>query len=198
MQACCARPKVDGTIVITPDFPQDPDRPQPERSTAQPIQKMPARAHRSVGYRIARWCGVIALLGLLAGLLMGIMFQVDPPLFLETVDATRTVLGPAPVAYFETTVFGVGTLINTTRVKLGDTAPRWQLEQSPVPVEPRAALSATAPARAILPTDPPLPTDSALPTLTPVPQFATPLPAIRLSATANAPAPVAPAQPQTG
>lgn len=111
-------------------------------------------------------CLIDALLVLVAlGGLFGIAAILHPPLLLDTVDTVRSVVGPAPVAYVETAAFKIGTLWRRARVSMGDTAPRWQLEITPLPTRPRpAAAQATR-----LPTVTPAQTASATPEPTPTP-----------------------------
>ncbi len=120
----------------------------------------------------------IALLVFLV-LLGGIGVWQYPPLLLGTVDLVRGIVGPAPIAYAETAVFRVGTLIRQARVQMGDTAPRWTVQgaqasafETSAPIEATAAPTSSG--------------DQQMTTTQPVPSStAAPMPTV----TATSPAP---------
>lgn len=161
---------------------------------------------RATGGRRPRRSGCFAPLAAggvgLAALLLAAWLS--PPFLLGSVDLVRGFVGPAPVAYVESAVFRANTLIRRARVGLGDTAPRWRLEVSPVAARPSATPrpAAAAPTRRASTAPPasatprPLPSATALPVAVPKEPAATPHPTIRLAAPSPTltltPAPLAP------
>lgn len=123
----------------------------------------------------------LLLVLVLLGALFGIAATLYPPLLLNTVDTVRALVGPAPVAYVETAAFKIGTLWRRARVAMGDTAPRWQLEITPLPTRIRPAPTPAGAAGAAA-TGAPRPSTAASPTASD-----TPRPTVASSSPAPAP-----------
>lgn len=144
-------------------------------------------------------CLVDLLLALVVlGGLFGIAATLHPPLLLNSVDAARALVGPAPVAHVETAAFRVGTLWRRARVAMGDTAPRWQLEITPLPTRPRPAPAGAAATAALTasPAPSPAPTATVAPSPSPVPTAAPSLTSAAVVVTISTAVPTPPPSPE--